>query len=89
MILAFLKYPQLDTSGGAVVDFTRVKIDKYIKMSISEQPKVLSFSILLRNFLDGTINPLLGIGPGNYLSGAAGKFGSELTDKFSSEGYLA
>ena len=41
------------------------------EIGLFETPKIRTFEIFFENLFNGTINPILGLGPGEYLSGAS------------------
>lgn len=55
-----------------VVGYNMLMTEKVFgEIGIDETPKIRTFVIFFENVFNGTINPFLGLGPGEYLSGAA------------------
>jgi len=65
--------------GGSdyVVSYSEDSAQKVFLEGFAETPKVRTYEILFENIFNGRINPLFGLGPGQYLSGAAGKYGNQ------------
>jgi hypothetical protein len=54
-----------------VVEYNESSTERVMKEGIMETPKIRTYEILFNYWASGKINPILGLGPGNYLSGAS------------------
>lgn len=86
--IGYIFYNPPEFAKEKIVDYTLYKLEQAQEKPLMEQSKILGYIILTENILNGNIEPLLGLGPGQFLSGAAFREESNSSKQFSEESMI-